>query len=980
MKNLFFRRRNKSKPPAPRDPPPQDSFQTTSSYAAVSSGPAPKVGALPLKPSQDKKPRRSFSHTKANSDALQQTGHLAQSANIGRPRTSSGSVKPFFVGVSRPADSSGIPSGPSSRGTSIDVSAIAAPALAEPPPVPPLPKDLDSFRGPRYHDIMQYAAMQQVSRATFNEHVATRNIALPRKSIDIFEAEVNQLFGERFDESGTTRNLNLPRQSIDLFEEEVALRNATLPDSQRTSFDVMRASKEGRFHQSRANSVDTSSNTTPGPSMSGPETSANTHVTRTGRGKPLRIGNEGSSSSFDAPLSGTVSRPQAGQSSRVAPRSRKHSFQENDRPGALSSIPQSRTADFMPPEWLSHGSSKAALSDESRTRSMTAAVPSLHATVDLGYANRSAPSGTSDERKSSGQTNWPAQTPHSPHGASRSLSVLEGSSTRQTLMVATRTAIRHQAAEPLADHERQSSSTSKTLTGAVARDVPQGPPNSAASPQRPPMGISTSSSVAKRVEPSGRTFMDLTNDLPDSSASNVSHPVHPELSREPQQKPVYHTNQLNQVRRMPDQSAINAPRQHTVRETRPQDALGGQGVTLRHVEAIEGHDTAAIPHYETGAAGVVPTGVLGGNEVIRYGSISPPAVVLQRNDAQPPSVLSQVAGSVASPASESRQQDQALDHIRDKSGSNASDYVYTTPESLKSNDFTDPSLAFGVIARDFALSPTRKQNYNTLKKAAQREESTSDKVAPSLRKILPAGQDKIVHHISSFTLPIKQPRSRQSSRDYIAFDEDAFQRKQEEARAAFIRLERDLQETFTFPFDHLKKTSASDVQGDFRDLSLEKEGSGAPKSRFSSVHAPTSVYQNRGNTSSARPGTTLSEQNSQRDPSVPASATTGPVSAPSVPIVFRNSRQNSRISTMSESKAEPRPASAPAPSIPLSSVSDRGRSIMSRPPTHGRMHSTASTGSSASAFSVPPHLVPERTSSIRDNEMPHFNIDDASWE
>src|SRR2546423_8596099 len=135
FKNVFSRRRSKSKPPTVRDMP-QESFQQTSSYAAVSSGPAPKVGPLPLKPSQEKQPRKSFPHTKAKSDGLWETRQMAESANIGRPRTAP-SVKPYFVGVSKPAKS-GIPSGPSSHGTNIDIEAAKDTVL---PPVPPLPTD-----------------------------------------------------------------------------------------------------------------------------------------------------------------------------------------------------------------------------------------------------------------------------------------------------------------------------------------------------------------------------------------------------------------------------------------------------------------------------------------------------------------------------------------------------------------------------------------------------------------------------------------------------------------------------------------------------------------------------------------------------------------------------------------------------------------------------------------------------------------------
>src|SRR5271168_3190679 len=111
LKNLL-RRRSKSNPPAAKNIP-QESLQQTSSYAAVSPGPAPKVGTLPLKPSQEKQPRRPFTYTKAKSDGLREFRQTTESANVGRPRTSPG-VKPFFTGVSKPANSR-IPSSSLSR-------------------------------------------------------------------------------------------------------------------------------------------------------------------------------------------------------------------------------------------------------------------------------------------------------------------------------------------------------------------------------------------------------------------------------------------------------------------------------------------------------------------------------------------------------------------------------------------------------------------------------------------------------------------------------------------------------------------------------------------------------------------------------------------------------------------------------------------------------------------------------------------------
>ena len=224
-----------------------------------------------------------------------------------------------------------------------------------PPPVPPLPKDLDSLRGPRYNDIMEFATKPQISRATFNEHVATRNIGLPQKSLDIFETEVNQLSRGRYNEYVATRNIDLTRQSIDRFEEDIAFRNTIPQDTQRTSTDARSASTGGSRHQSRTDSVESTPMAAPKQGMVGAETFANTQLARTGKSRPLTAGNGNQVSGSDAAAKTNVSGLQGAQSSKVASNSHQHSWKQKSHSGEASSISLSRTVDFMPTEWLSHG-------------------------------------------------------------------------------------------------------------------------------------------------------------------------------------------------------------------------------------------------------------------------------------------------------------------------------------------------------------------------------------------------------------------------------------------------------------------------------------------------------------------------------------------------------------------------------------------------------------------------------------------------
>ena len=952
LKNLFLRRRSKSNPPATNDVP-QESLQQTSGYAAVSPGPAPKVGTLPLKPSQEKQPRRSSTNTKAKIDGLREFRQTTESANVGRPRTSKG-VKPFFIGVSKPA-SSGVPPGSSPHGTSIDGRQVGG---MMPPPVPPLPKDLDILQGPRYHDIMQFAAKQYTSRATFNEHVAARNMGLPRKSVDIFEAEVHQLSGGRYNEYVAIRNMDIPRQPVNQLEADVVLRNAVLPDTHGIKPEAMGASKEGLRHQYRGDILEKTRNKAPGRGASGLETLSNTHGTRTGKGKTLETYRGVQTLGSQPPIDMTAPTSQAPKPSRVALHSPKHSGRHNDHFVEVPPVAQSRIADSIHPEWLSHGKTESSSSADMRTRSMTAAIPSSFRNDFSGYRQDSESHGRSKDQNSMAQTFWKARNEVAQHSTSRSLSLLEGHSSRDTFGLMTSTVTGGQ--------QRTSSGGGSTLTSGIPQRMPYTSPASHTSSRRSSMVKNTTPSHKKRTDASGRTVMDLTDDIfPD----NAGHQAHRGLSEEPQQPASRHTNRAGLPRAVQEVPNTTALEPHTLSEISHSESSAVEKAILPPTGRSGGTGAVTELPSQTASANNISVAVIDNNsESMTSGSTSKLVMVSSLTDSQPTSLHSQVTLPIDSSAGTSPLQDQQQ--------------ASATPESLKSNDFTDPSGTFGVLARDFAISPVTGQNhYLTQKKAQPDKESTPSKFTPIMTTKLPAGQEKLVHHISSFALPSKQPRSRRTSHDLIAFDEDSFQRKQAEARAALLRLERDLQQNFAFAFDSLNRTAGKDAPYHFRDLSLEEGAPIAPISRYSSIHAPASVYQNKGSSGTSRADSPLGEWSPQRGSSIPGLAMRSGVSVPSIHITTKHNNQSSTISTITESDAEQSSPvdSAPAPTIPLS-PSSRGRSVATKQPAHNRMHSVGSTASGASAFSVPPHLVPDRTSSMRNSEVPEFHIDDARWE
>ena len=113
--------------------------------------------------------------------------------------------------------------------------------------------------------------------------------------------------------------------------------------------------------------------------------------------------------------------------------------------------------------------------------------------------------------------------------------------------------------------------------------------------------------------------------------------------------------------------------------------------------------------------------------------------------------------------------------------------IQMSPESLQSRDFVEPSRAFGVLARDFAVTPTKPAQIIR----SDREPNTSAKVtqprAPAVNGDVPRPvENSIPNH----------PASGSSSSD---FDEDKFRQKQEAARAALVKLQQSLDEEFIPP-------------------------------------------------------------------------------------------------------------------------------------------------------------------------------------
>lgn len=339
--------------------------------------------------------------------------------------------------------------------------------------------------------------------------------------------------------------------------------------------------------------------------------------------------------------------------------------------------------------------------------------------------------------------------------------------------------------------------------------------------------------------------------------------------------------------------------------------------------------------------------------------------------------------------------------------------IQMTPESLHSIDFVDPSRSFGVTARDFAVNPSKPIL-----------ESVPEDFEPSLQNKpkRPAQLTTTSRTTSHDSAHSNRKISKNLSIYQSTFDEVEFAQKQADARAALVRLQQSLNENFLTqshppaakqppkgPRHHSslsdgKPVAPSSIFAQARTTSpafTDKRHSaatsassddGRPRTSYHSL--TTSLNSNMEQTSTA-PGTHY--RRAQDRPRVQLD-TNGP--GPSIvndgqdfdlPPISMNGQVLPRHLNQAPVPPSPGEISLSSFPIPVSSPrqsfrQDRESPDISRQSgSHQSQHSNANSGamprplrrqssirsqaSSASAFSIPYHMIPDRSSSARDRSV-----------
>lgn len=440
-----------------------------------------------------------------------------------------------------------------------------------------------------------------------------------------------------------------------------------------------------------------------------------------------------------------------------------------------------------------------------------------------------------------------------------------------------------------------------------------------------------------------------------------------------------------------------------------------------HVPAPENKDRTVSSEVKPFSQEASATGTRQeGSDLVEHGSADQndhaTSVLESRTDSAPAAVPEIVEHSV-----EEANEPQSSTSLASTDSPQSKPNIQMTPDSLHSIDFVDPSRAFGVTTRDFATSPTKAplesvpEDIETNPKMKPKQPSN---VIPE--RHTPVQDSEKGKYISKL---VRNPSNYSST-----FDEDEFAQKQAEARAALIRLQQSLDENFlTHPITQTAPHPSRTLR---HHSSLSDGKPVAPSSIFAQVRntSPSSADHRHSvatSTSSedARPVTsyhnltTIAQPNGQssfrNSYSSSGSAEYSPQHNKSMlkyamdpngpgPSVIDHERQEKNplplplplhingtalYRSLNQAAVPPSPGEISLSSFPIPASSPRqsvvpasnsSESARHHPINHSHQTSTGtgrilrrqpsqrSQASGTSAFSIPYHMIPDRSSSARD--------------
>jgi hypothetical protein len=821
--------------------PARSGFEYNDSYEATVSGPPPQVGAFPRKPSDDKKLKKSFGHAKAQSAGLQECRTVVEKDAHLRAR-STGGIQPILLGISRPITRGSMHKDRIDTGTHASAPAVpAVPRLNPTASLPssattrvntvtslPQPRKAQKFQSTnkRHVDIMSFATATGRYMEGYNEEVAERNLDLVALA----------------NESATTTSAPISR-----YQEDVATRNAALTGYRSKVTSRMRSVPEGGRANSLSNDVVLKSTaaiqrgykhegviSTSTKPMRSPHDSI-AHHSRSGSG----------TSKTSIPLPPITQELSAEDAHRIIP-----GLGDNQ-------IPDPKNQDQQGMEY-----------EEIITR-----YPSLHCRNIL----------------SSGQS---SSHPKSTTRANESRPIANGNLKDHVnpLFSNPYEAPGFENAET--DVRRVDPSTNRLTSRHTSSGLPQHLGDSTSRIQGDAASRTSSlgnSRAASSLSNRNRTFMDLTEDEPETLSRYMSQDIDyvesPVLAQA--KTDMLHVRRAQAVGSntytqhdmiTPPDSADNGVMDtRSLRAPRPQSrrwsgAFSDSG-SFSNEQSLAFSGVTIVSSMSPASRAVSKFNTVSERSRTGKSHAEPNQSSKSRrtpfSDTARPRVKEGEATHTRAGSLKTRDLGQASTSLLNSASNQGlpptqtPQTFYTSPESLTSRDFVDPSRTSGVAARDFAATPSR---WSTIHASAPRQQSQPPPAEASRLPATRQRSDPIVPHEqrtprrhlgfehkssgypSNFLeLPVIKEPSKSPQLDHVdtpekelmasSFDEEEFARKRSQARAALLRLQMSLEEQYDMSPGRPDSSAQRHVARQILDQNRpsQAEGKHAP-------NAPTSMY------------------------------------------------------------------------------------------------------------------------------------------
>ena len=776
--------------------PVRSGFEYNESYEATLSGTPPEMGTLPLKPSDNAKSRKSFGHSKAQSAGLQEFRKVTNKDSHIRTK-SAGGIQPILVGISRPVGSGSmqksVMEAGNVNGRSAPTSAVQRPNTAATLPNPVKAQRFQSAPK-RYVDIMSFVATDGKHLEDYNEEVAARNLDLKTLAV----------------QSATTTRV--PKSK---YQEEVASRNAATIGYKHRASLPMRSVPEGR----RSNSLDSrvAMNVLPPAALppyrhEGVALPGKTRSVQESAAYHSRTGSATSKSSNILP---------------VIP-------QEISTEDAERAIP-----------WLGNQYESGQRSNgNGEPDNVLTRYPSMHSKNTPGSATQTASLST---------------LPKSVMRANQSRPIASGISKEQGQPLHSNP-YRAAAAENVFSAEtRPESKRERPLTSRTASkssrhrgDEMLSTTEISSSRESSPDRVRSYSPYKKSRDRANRTYMDITQDETEHESQhespNTDYHESPTLAQATADMVQLHrahvvgsTSRGYQDMARPPKATTHgismASLQPSNQESKRRSSAFSDSSSLRNeqllafstVTTLSSTSPASRPVSKVGPApdsarNAKSRGRGSQNSTAQEAALSDIARPLTSEDGaeQKCSVNLEPLNSTEEPVSH-------VDTPKSYTGQQSSlasqtpQVLYTSPESLSSGDFIDPSRSFGVLTRDFASTPSRHSvprsqlPHQSALASASGHSSVSETKRPMSQPVTAHEQKRTprnlgfehksdgisskLHELPAFYEPSSSPQL-----DHVdtpveelkasSFDEAEFARKQTQARAALLRLQMSLEEQY----------------------------------------------------------------------------------------------------------------------------------------------------------------------------------------